>query len=394
MCATAPHMGKGQKPIVVVPSEDPEQFPGDDLTAEEIEQAEVGDLFSIQGSEFENVSWSIARCRTRQEIAADPQGQQEEWVADHTGQIHGSEIMERIGGGTFRFRGYIPRSDGRGVRMKYNRLIALAGPRKNFAEVASSPVPATAPNVVSNNGLTRGERVLLKAMREMSQRVDRLEHVAPQEKPSSITELVTALGSLDAMRQRSQPASDTSVAKEMFEAMGKALSQGIELGRDREPLPPDEGGNAWVKVAETFVPLAHRVLDRMGQRRSAITPPPRSAASPEPTPQPPPPSAPASHAEAIEDEEQSIATARMMVVVDLLSRHATEQVDVAECADAVAEVLTETELATILNLPDQAIVGDIASRAGGRYPILASEAGATYVGAVLGELRRPPEDES
>lgn len=362
----------------------------DEISAEDAAQAEAGTLFSIQGERFANVQWSIHRYRTRSEMAADPSGEKTEWVLDVVGELNGTDLVTQIGGGTFRFYGYVERTDSKARRLAYNRLISLAGPRRDFA--SPPPVAAVAP---SSNGLSRGERVLIRMLRQQELRIQSLERTPapPVEKASSITELVSALASLDSMRQRGQPVSDTGMAKELFQVMTTAMNQGIELGQAREPAT-EEGGASVLKIAEVFMPLANRILDRLPQRRPIVTPPPGATSPPPPPSAAAPTAPPSSVAEVVEDDEQSLATARMMVVVDLLARGASEQADIVDCADSIAEILTDSELAGILNLPDQAIVGDMATRAGARYPVLATESGATYLRAVLTELRIPPEDES
>src|SRR5258708_1741720 len=148
---------------------DPNEVPGDDLTEEEIEQASVGDLISIQGPEFDAVSWSIWRHRPRAEMATENNAEAMEWVADRSGQLHGTDLLEAIGGGTFNMRGYVPRADGRGVRLKYNRTLSLAGPRKNFA---AQPAPAVAtPSPVTNGEPSRGEQLMVEILRAMDLRI-------------------------------------------------------------------------------------------------------------------------------------------------------------------------------------------------------------------------------
>jgi hypothetical protein len=382
-------MARERKATLVVPDPNEADAPGDALTEEDIEQAQIGDLFSIQGSEFDNVSWSIFRFRTRPEIAADPQGQPEEWVADRTGQLHGTDLSESIGGGTFRFRGYRARADGNGVSLAYNRTIALAGPRKNFAAPPPTPV-VVAPTA---NGLSRGERIMLRMLRNQEQRLQLIERaaVSPVVGPS-LKDMAETMVLLQSMSQRGQPASDTSIAKELFGTMMAATKTGIELGQGREPLPPEEV-NTTVKVLEAVAPLASRFLDILATRRTA--PPPRrpaeaTAASP---PETPAAAAPSSAEVVVETPEtvQPIIAARMMVVVDTLAMGATNQDEVEEIADLIAGVLPAGELEAILRLPDLVVLDDIAQKSSGQYPILATEAGRNYVAAVLSELRRVPE---
>jgi hypothetical protein len=390
-------------PLEVASNADPDQY-GDDLTEEEIEQAAIGDLFAIQGAEFQNVSWSIFRFRTRAEIASDPQSQAEEWVADRTGELHGTDVADSIGGGTFRFRGYLPRSDGRGVRIAYNRIIAIAGARRNFSAVAVASA-SVAPAAVAAAEPSRVERAILRMLRDTKDRLDRLERTPVPIQPAgpSLKDMAETLTMLDTLRQRGAPATDTSIAKELFGAMSTAMKTGIELGQGRDPLPAGEETPGWIKAAEIFGPIASRVLDQMAQRRGPVPPATaRPQAAPAagqvaPAPEEPGPTAttPASgsSAEVIEDEDPTtaITAVRMMAVIDLLARGIGEQADIEETADVIYRILPSVDLEAILRLPDQAVVEDIAARYGVPYPELATPAGRSYIASVLAELKHEPE---
>ncbi len=374
----------------------PDEYAFEELSEEEIAQAKVGTLFAIQGEEFANVSWAIHRYRTRQEMADDTSGEKMEWVADVTGELRGSDLVAQIGGGTFRFFGYVPKGDAKqGVKLAHNRLVRLAGPRKNFA--AAPPAPPVM--IPPTNGLSRGERRMLKMLRRQDERLRMLEnqshHIITSPAGPTIKELAETMVMLQALTQKGQPASDTSVAKQLFDTMMAATKTGIELGQGREPAPAEEV-NTTVKVIESVAPLASRFLDILASRSRIIATPPRAAPGPVSGPSPPPPSNEPSSAEEIGQEREEvppITTARMMVVIDTLAMGATNQDAVEEIADLVDEILPDGELEGILRLPDNVVVSDIAHRSGAQYPILATDAGRNYVAAILRELRRSLEHE-
>lgn len=372
------------------PADPPDDWGYDPLSGEDIAQAEAGTLFSIQGERFQNVQWSIHRYRTRAEMASDPSGEKTEWVLDVVGELNGTDLVGQIGGGTFRFYGYVERTDSKARRLAYNRLISLAGPRKNFAAVPPPPMPAVTPN-----GLSRGERLMLKLLRNQDARLQQLERapaVAPVAGPSlkDIAETMVMLQSLTPKG----PASDSSVAKELFSTMMAATKTGIELGQAREPLPAEEV-NTTVKVLEAVGPLATRFLDILSTRRvpptaprRAATPPPAAAGATSP-----PPAAQASAAEVVgEEEPPPVAMARMMVVMDVLAAGFSEHADLEDIADTMDRILPPGEIAGLLALPEQAVVQDIATRAGGQYPELNTDEGRSYLLSVLTELRRVPDD--
>jgi hypothetical protein len=371
--------------VLVPPEEMPADEIGDDLTDAEIEQAAVGDLFTIQGPEFVNVSWSIWRFRTRAEMAADSQGQAEEWVADRTGELHGTDLGEVIGGGTFRFRGFVPRTDGRGVRLAFNRIIAIAGPRKNFALPPADATPA-APAAPAN-GLTRGEKLLLRMLRLQEQRLQQLERTPPPAQNStSIKELAETMVLLNGMTAK-PPASDSTVAKELFNSMMAATKTGIELGQARDPLPADEE-NVTVKVIEAVAPLASRFLDVLTQARA------RQAVRPNPPTQPGPSPAAASTAEVVGEPASvpviTVTDARWTVAVDNLMRSIAESDPLEDAADDLETALLPGDLAGVLASTNDQVMAALLERYSAQYPILAEPRAREYVGNVLDELRTAP----
>src|SRR5258706_15043322 len=76
--------------------DDPDVFTPDDLTEDEVRQAEVGDLITISGEQFENVRWSISRHLTRAEMVGENVSQTAEWVMDHVGPISGGDMVPLI----------------------------------------------------------------------------------------------------------------------------------------------------------------------------------------------------------------------------------------------------------------------------------------------------------
>jgi hypothetical protein len=359
---------------------DPDEI-GDDLTEEEIEQASVGDLISIQGPEFDNVSWSIWRHRTRQELMNDNSDEKLEWVADRTGQLHGTDLVELIGGGTFNMRGYVPRSDGRGVRLKFNRTVAIAGPRKNFSVVAVQPVPAPTPTN-GNGELTRGERIMLRMVKAIDKRLEGIEKgsntSAPQ--PTSLKDLADTLKTLHELGGARPAPRDPDV--EVVKTYVGMIQQGIELGREREPLPAGDSTNGpdWPKLAEVGMQLLDRLLARTAATRAAAmrggrpNPPSHAAVVDEPQPAAPP----------VEDH-------RWATAFESLASAITDGEDPGDFALTLARILNKTELAEARFTPEKLVPRLQAAAA--QFPVLATEAGQLYVNAVLMELNRPDEPE-
>jgi hypothetical protein len=368
----------------------PEDAPIDEFTEEEIEQANVGSLFAIQGPEFENVEWSIHRYRTRQEMAGDPSGEKMEWVADELGELKGGEIVARIGGGTFRFYGYIPRSDGSGrKRLAYNRLIALAGPRCDFGYTTPAPVTANA----SPPG-SQGDALLIQLIQRMDQRLDRLERVAavPAEKTSAVEMLngmLTGMATMDAMRARNAPPppmDDREAVKTAFEM----FRQGIEVGQTRDPVAAGEAGVDWSKVLEVTMPAIERILTTMGRRRQPPPAPPNGGAA-----------RPPSSAEVIDEPRPAPAAEqkptgatpehRWSTAIESLYRAMLNGRDPSDFAGTLEDILDPTEVQQLRDATDPQVMEFLKPAIDTQYPTLAGPQGQVYLRSVLAALRTPAD---
>lgn len=386
-------MPRAPRVITPVPP-DGDIFAGDDLTDEEIEQASVGDLISIQGPQFDNVSWSIWRHRTRQEMASEHSAETQEWVADRTGQLHGTDLVEAIGGGTFNMRGYVPRADGRGVQLKYNRTIALAGPRRNFS--AQPPVPAvvaTTPHANGSGELTRSERMMLRIMRNMDARLEKMTSTPPPPAapPTSLKDLADTLKTLKELSgpEKAQPARDPD--KEIVGTYVAMIQQGIALGQERDPVSGGEGGGTdWGKIAETGMQLLDKLLSRAAQQRAQARrgPHPPSSATVVETDGKPVSVTP-------EPAVQTVANHRWVSAVEKLAGAISSSQEPAEFAADLEVILNEDEIEKLISplATTEAVLAEC-SPYFETYPVLTTDAARPYVAAVLAELRNPSEDAS
>ena len=360
-----------------------------DLISEEDErQAEAGTLFSIQGDRFANVQWSIHRYRTRLEMQDDSSGEKTEWVRDITGELRGEDLVSLIGGGTFRFYGYVSRPGYNGMKLAFNRLIRLAGPRKDFA--AAPPPVASLPVAI---------------VTESDKRMDRLERMIellitrPQPAPptTSMTDMIDGVAKLNGMLPRGGGNPDTAMVQTMLELVDKGMEQGMRLAQGRDG---DEGGAAtMLKFAEILGPVVERLLDARrrvvvpGARPAPGGPPPPGATATGPPPPQHTPTEP-SHAQVVDDGEAQILSARMMVLVDELARAIRDNEPADETAAAVEILTPPADLAGILALPPEVVIEDLVRQAGGRYEILGTVAGRAYLATVLAELKREDDPQT
>lgn len=349
---------EGTDPDVVVEDEDQEDDP-------------FGDLAFFSGAE-DDVEWGVERYKTADEVRQNPRGRNRVFVTKVEGKVDLVAFQREFGGGVFRFWGKRGNGEFYGAKK-----VELAGPRRSYNEI-EAPAQPTHPSS-SRNGLTRGERLMLKAIQAQNQILAQL-IARPAEKSSGVGEMVDALAKMDQIRGRDRAPSDASVAKEMFVAMTTALNQGIAIGAEREPSAPGEAptGTDWGKVLENGI----AVLERMSRR----APPPR---------RPPPPPAPGetatastSNAQVFEPPVIDAAAARWIAALDRLETMVRSGVLADEAAEEIAVILTDQDLAEVLPFPNEAVIAQIVQRVSSES-ILATPDGRAYLALVLDELRKP-----
>lgn len=359
---------------------------GDPLTAEEMEQAEVGSLFSIQGPDFADVSWSIFRHRTRPEMIDDPSGGKMEWVFNAVGGLEGADLIDQIGGGTFQFRGYVPREDGRGVRIKYNRTVRLAGPRRDFTLPEPGSVTTT-----PNPTVSQTDTLLHQLLDEMrASREDRFEKLLQvlvlnntKQGNGGVGELIDGVAKLQGLVNRGAPAAQPSDGA-LLETMIGVLRQGIEIGETRDGSPIKESGTDWVEVAKTVTPIFQTIIDNRRARHAAATRRP----------------APPSSAEVVEDpksqaQAEPTINHRWRTAIESLFRAMSTNEDPRDFASLLGSpsgplnadelsVLHLASAAQVLGAPEmQPLLVE--------FPLLNTEQARVYLDQVLAEIRNPSE---
>lgn len=350
------------------------------LSEDEVAQAEVGSLFKIQGDQFKNVEWSIHRYRLRRELTGDQGESKEEWVADMTGELKGSELLPIIGGGDFRFRGYVRRADG-GVKLKYNEKISLAGPRKDFTFAPTPavvvPTPVASP---SSNGV---DPILAQLITRMDARLDRLEHqpatpATTIDPIAVVTSLVGALGQMNALMPK--PVIPIAPEKQAVADYLQVLNTGIALGSQREPVDGDSDSVSWPSVIKEGLPILNRMVDVASRRAAAAAGRPMSEATVidngSPSGASPPPSV--SH--------------RWMTAIEIVADSIARQEDPDEVAGDLERVLSVQELGELRQWTLEQLNEKLAP-AGEFYPILKTEGGQEFIRALHAEIKKPPEAE-
>jgi len=365
----------------IIPPESPEEaFYAAEFSAKEAEQLAAGDIALLDDVSFSSYRWSIFRLRSPEDQARAPQGGEWEQVAIKHGPIDEEWARATLGGGIFQFRGYFDSGDGRGRTLKRKPTMTLAGPVKNFGLAAvTPPVPAVAP---AAEGLSRAERILLRHLRALEQRIGQIERPAPAPAAPSSTldELLKSLVALDTLRNRNpQPVQSD---KDVLEGFTQMLRQGIEIGQARDPAPPGEE-STWIRVAEMAMPLLERLVAVRAARRAPgarPAPPPSSATVIEdrPSPEPTPPAS---------DVDPS-----WKVAARSLARAIAIDTQPDEWAWQLEGILSESDFGMLRLATTEQVIGNLCALAP-EAKVLATDHAREYVEAVLAEIKRPPEAE-
>ena len=375
-------------PRVRVPPQDPPSYEIG-ITPDEAERLAAGDIVLLDDPLFNGYKWSIWRRRLAEEIARDPDGGEWERVTVKTGPLDEEWTQANLGGGTFDLRGYFDSGDGNGKNMKRRVLVTIAGPRKNFAAAPPTPAALVVPN---GAGLSRSERILIKMLRAMDQRLERIERApavptAPTAPPPTMREMVETMVALETLRSKTGPAAPQTDSQFLQLAMD-TLRQGIEIGQSRDPAPAGDGGTDWSKVAEMALP----VIDRMIAHRQGRRVPPRAPSGAEvvsSTPTAPAPPAPP-------DPETPRVSHRWVTAIESLARAVLLGEDPVEWAYWLQSTLEPSEFG-LLRLGDvDRVMTDVRAVAGTReeLAILHTDHAREFVAAVLDEIKNPTaEDE-
>lgn len=374
---------------------DPSDAPAEPLAHEDFSDDDVGGTLFL-GPNYDGVQWSIHRLRTRSEMADDAgRGKRLEWVHDCVGEIRGSELVPMIGGGTFNFRGYVPRDDGNGVRLAFNEVVTLAGPRKDFSrvEAAAAVAPSTPVAPVSNGDPTaRMLRRMLREQREDRERMTRaLERLSERPAQSSdLMQMIAGMRAMDEMRGDHQPAVDPlSFAKEFLTTHLAGVSSGVEIGRGQPPGDPDAAPN-YVPLIEKAIDVLGPVLGRAMSRGRPMPPggpPPRSSARVVEDPPAP------AHQAAAEPARAPTPAHRWHTAIEALYRAQLHGKDPADFAESLEDMLDPDEIGMMkLASADDVLTTPQLADVLKQFPALSEHQGRVYLGAVLTALRAEDGD--
>lgn len=337
-------------------------------------EPELGDVGELADSRYTDYSWIIYRMRTPEEINRMPQAGPRSLVARRVGAIDITEIQREFGGGIFEFWAFLDLGDGSGKRLRFKRVFSIEQPRKDPAPVPAAALPTPAA------GMDPQVMAILVAINRTLERLDARATqpaAAPTVQAFPFQELVQLTKLL---ADRSTPALAGASITEMM----ALVTQGIELGKSTQPGAEQSTVSV---VLEKIAPSLERLAATLLSRRPAPPPARRSPGGPvastaqvvnEPE-LPPPPS----------DDET-----RMSAAIDALARAVIEQTPAEDFAFVLEHSLSREQVAMLRLGSTEQIIGQLTeSGVMLKYPILATEAAAPYLDAVLTELRNPATEE-
>ena len=153
------------------PGEDQDELGNGTIVEDDDQQDPLGDLAFFTDAD-DDVEWGVERYKTADEIRQNPRGRNRVFVTKVSGKVDLVAFKNEFGGGLFRFYG--KRENG---ELYGSKKLELAGPRKSYNE--TEPIAAASPAPAGGDRLTRGERMILRTMRQQNQLLARAEHVDP-----------------------------------------------------------------------------------------------------------------------------------------------------------------------------------------------------------------------
>jgi hypothetical protein len=326
--------------------------------------AELDDILQLAQAAYADWSWYVYRYKSTDEMLRDPRAKIRALVTRIDGALDIMDIQNRFGGGRYEFWGF------HGGSLQKRKTIELEGPRKSY-DLPLAPVLIPTQLSAAPAAPLNDERVV-RLIEELTRRVDKLTADSqPQGVGISVKDMI---GLMDLMQSRNTQPPGPSVVKEMVDA----VKMGIELGGEAQG--GGKRGNLEVvleklspvleKVATAIVTQRPRVMMRPGvpPGATAVEAPARVVSEPEP-------------------QEVDMDQVRMMAAVDSLSRAITAEMDPADFASSLEDILSPEQIHLLKALPEDQVIGTILAAAGGRYPVLLTEPAKAYMAAVLAELK-------
>lgn len=363
--------------------ESPELPPGQTLTLPPEQERELdpyeetGDIGALADASYEDWSWHVYRIGDGREVPRSQETGQRVWITKLHGPIDMVDFQARFGGGLFEFWGYFDKSLRKRVRQ------SVAGPRKVYDVTPASPppaAPAALPAVAAVPGLDPLYRLIEDQNRRMDALIQVLRTPAPVAAPPAPAPAPLSIGDVfavaDGISQRRNP--EGGAIKELMEV----FKMGLELRGEAEK---PERSTTEVLI-ESLAPALERIATAMvTARRAPPRRPPGAAVEStarivtEPEPGAVPPPEPVNH--------------RWATAVEAMANAIGRGEDPTEFALTLEAILNPQEVGMLRLGNAEQITAQLRSEAAGEFPVLATDAAAAFIAAVLAELKAPAVDE-
>lgn len=355
-----------------------------------------GDVAALADATFNDWSWIIYRLRSADEMVRDRNTRQRVLVTKMNGPLDILQVQAVCGGGVFEIRGFT------GGRLRTRITQEIAGPHKDYNAAAMPAAPMLPPTDARvDSGPSRSERLMLRALRHQGALLEQLATraavppPAPAPAPGGIT-LETVIALADRLAQRQNPAPEATTLGHVVDAFKEGMHLSRELGGGPEKSTTE------ILIEKAMGPLerilgamltARPVMRRPGARPPGVAVPPGGAG-----PVPPPAAAEPSSATVIEpetagDSDPDMDALRMRSAVDALARAITDGREPEAFAESLEDLLSPQQIGLVRFTPDEQAIGVIVQAAGGKYPVLETDAGRAYLAAVLTAIKHPEADE-
>jgi len=371
-------------PRIMVPGLDPSGENSENIESEaypppanpDPPEPELGDVGELADSRYTEFSWTIYRLRGNDEISRNPQAGPRSLVTKRVGPIDILEIQKAFGAGIYEFWAYLDQNDGMGKRLRFRRVYAVDGPRRDVTGIVA-PMPAAA-------GVDPALAAVLAAINRTLERLDaRAAVAAPSAPPAPVMQPFPFAELVQLSKLITDKATPALAGASITEMMA-LVTQGIELGKSTQPGAEQ---STVAVVLEKLAPSLERLAATLLTRR------------PPPPPMRRPPGGPVTSTAQVVNEPEppplpSDDETRMSAAIDALARAVIEQTPPDDFAFVLEHSLSREQVAMLRLGSTEQIMGQLAeSGATAKYPILATEAAAPYLDSVLTELRTPSTGE-
>jgi len=377
--------------VVVPPGADPEQPPAGAEPPGQVEDVEIedpGDLAALQDERYQSWVWYIWRQPAPGEArdkTAPTKGPR--YVAKLYGPLDVEDVRAQCGGGHYKICGYVAGTKQRGF------MLTIDGPPRVAPIVpppGSAPAPAAVPASAPSSELGALTQQLTRVVDQLTQLAQR---EPPQTPPGQVFGFKEFLQLLPFLQGEQRPPIDSGMLKEMI----GLVTTGIDLGRNQ-----DGGANPWLAVIDRLGPHLDRIAANMQARQRTAGRRPAAPGGPPPSPGPaasgspvaPPAPAPAAvQSEAVVvDETEDADRQRWAVAVESLARAITDEQDPGDFAGVLEHILSDGQLSMLVSASTDAVMAELA-QVQDRFPVFGTPAARSFVDAVLGELRAPPQED-